>query len=161
MIISKLLKRKKVEVTDIHAPCLGTINAITELKDGVFSEKVLGDGFYITPQTGEIFSPIHGKVLSVFPTKHAITLQSINDDSVLLHMGVDTVELEGIPFSIFVAPGDKVNPSTHLATIDLDMLENSNVGNEIITVFPETDKLFELFYNDDVKEFGIKVGKLD
>lgn len=88
------LKKKQVE-TSIFATTAGVVRAIQSLDDGVFSALMLGEGYYILPQSGDIYSPVAGRVDSVFPTKHAIGLKTLSDDDVILHMGVDTVELEG------------------------------------------------------------------
>ncbi len=68
---------------------------------------MMGDGFAVKPMETAIFSPISGEVISVFPTKHALALKTAQGLEVLLHMGIDTVELEGTPFEIFVVPGEK------------------------------------------------------
>ena len=99
---------EKVEVT-FEAPVTGKLQKLEDVKDDVFSKKMLGDGFAIDPSNGKIIAPIDGTIDSVMDTKHAITLKTNKGHlDVLMHLGLDTVELKGKPFIINVKPGDKV-----------------------------------------------------
>ena len=81
---------------------------IEDVKDPVFSQKMMGDGFAVEPENGHIVSPVAGKVTSVFPTKHALGLVTDNGLEVLVHIGLDTVSLEGKPFEVKVSEGQTV-----------------------------------------------------
>ncbi|GAB2026810.1 glucose PTS transporter subunit IIA [Lactovum odontotermitis] len=125
------------EAFDLHMPVDGRIIPITEVSDPVFSAKTMGDGFAVRPDNGKIFSPLDGVITSVFPTKHAITIKSSNGAESLIHMGIDTVELNGKGFEILVSEHQKVTSRTQLANIELGVLKENEKDNTIIVVFPE------------------------
>jgi len=122
-------------------PVSGEVVAIEEVEDPVFSQKMMGDGFGIVPNSGDIYAPSHGKVVSVFPTQHAVGLELDNGVEVLVHIGIDTVELEGGPFETLVKEGDDVTPETKISTVDLDGLESAGKTNTIIIVFTNMDEV--------------------
>lgn len=93
------------EVIKMLAPVDGQAIGITEVHDPMFSEKDMGDGFGVIPTNNEILAPVSGKVMLVASTKHAIGFKTDDGLEVLLHMGVDTVELNGTPFELFVKEG--------------------------------------------------------
>ncbi|MCA1066556.1 glucose-specific PTS transporter subunit IIBC [Rossellomorea sp. AcN35-11] len=105
------------------APITGEIKDITEVPDQVFSGKMMGDGFAIIPTEGTIVSPVTGKVVNVFPTKHAIGLESKAGREVLIHVGIDTVKLEGKGFEALVKEGDQVEAGQPLLEVDLDYIK--------------------------------------
>lgn len=133
MNLFKKLKKKPNEL-NLHSVSNGLFVPISDVKDDVFSQKMLGDGFAIRPNTKEVYSPISGVVTSVFPTKHAIGLKSETGVEVLVHMGIDTVELQGKPFEVFVKEGDTITPSTKIADMDLAMLVESNKQSDILVI---------------------------
>lgn len=130
----------------LYAPVNGKLVSIEEVSDPVFSQKMMGDGFAVIPTDGIITSPVAGKVLSVFPTQHAVGILLENGIEVLLHMGIDTVQLNGGPFETVVKEGDEVNENTVISTVDLVALEAAGKDNAMIVVFTNMDK---------VKDFNI------
>ncbi|MCD5325553.1 MULTISPECIES: glucose-specific PTS transporter subunit IIBC [Pontibacillus] len=105
------------------SPLKGEIMPISEVPDDVFSGKMMGDGFAILPSDGEIVSPINGKVLNVFPTKHALGLQAEDGTEVLIHFGIDTVTLKGEGFEAFVSEGDEITQGQTLLKVDIDSVQ--------------------------------------
>lgn len=105
------------------SPISGEIHPITDVPDQVFSGKMMGDGFAILPSEGIVVSPVRGKILNVFPTKHAIGLQSDGGREILIHFGIDTVSLKGEGFTSFVSEGDRVEPGQKLLEVDLDKVK--------------------------------------
>ncbi|MCY8912803.1 PTS glucose transporter subunit IIABC [Bacillus atrophaeus] len=105
------------------SPITGEIHPITDVPDQVFSGKMMGDGFAILPTEGIVVSPVRGKILNVFPTKHAIGLQSDGGKEILIHFGIDTVSLKGEGFTSFVSEGDRVEPGQKLLEVDLDAVK--------------------------------------
>ncbi|QST00539.1 PTS transporter subunit EIIC [Pontibacillus sp. ALD_SL1] len=101
------------------SPLKGEIMPISDVPDDVFSGKMMGDGFAILPSDGEIVSPINGKVLNVFPTKHALGLQAEDGTEVLIHFGIDTVTLKGEGFEAFVSEGDEIKQGQTLLKVDI------------------------------------------
>ncbi len=105
-------------------PVTGEIIDIKDLPDPVFAEKMMGDGFGIKPESNEIVSPVDGEVVSVFPTNHAVGLKTKEGIEVLIHVGIDTVNLKGEGFSSNVNAGDKVNAGDVLLTVDFDSIKS-------------------------------------
>ena len=124
---------------ELYNPVDGEVIPIEDVSDPVFSQKMMGDGFGVQPSNGDIYSPVNGEVVSVFPTKHAIGLKADNGIEVLVHIGVDTVELEGGPFELFVTEGQKVTADDLLATVDLDALKAADKPDTVIIVFTNMD----------------------
>jgi len=128
-------KEKKVNET-LFAPLEGKIVKLEDVPDPVFSEKMMGDGIAIEPVNGEVVSPVKGKIVQVFPTKHAIGIESEIGLEVLVHIGLDTVQMNGEGFSAHVSVGDKVNVGSKLVTFDLDLVKakaKSSITPLIIT----------------------------
>ena len=113
----------------------GQVIAITDVKDPVFSQKMMGDGFAVEPETGKIYSPVAGTVTSVFPTKHALGLLTENGLEVLVHIGLDTVSLEGKPFEVHVSEGQKVAAGELLVTADLEAIKAAGRETSTVVVF--------------------------
>lgn len=105
------------------SPITGEIKPISEVPDPVFSGKMMGDGFAIVPTHGTIVSPVDGKIVNLFPTKHAIGIESDAGREILIHVGIDTVKLEGKGFEALVAQDDKVVKGQPLLNVDLDYVK--------------------------------------
>lgn len=118
----------------------GRVLPLEAVQDEVFSSKMMGEGFAITQHDGNVYAPIEGIVESIFPTLHAITLECKSGEKLLIHMGLDTVELKGVPFSVKVTKGQKVKAGTLLASMDLHQIKKSGKDDTIIVVFPEMTK---------------------
>lgn len=129
---------KKVAITN---PVKGEVIEIEQVDDPVFSQKMMGDGFGVRPETGDIYAPGTGKVVSVFPTQHAVGLELENGIEVLVHIGIDTVELDGGPFDTVVKEGETVTPETKISTVDLQSLKDAGKDDTIIIVFTNMDKV--------------------
>ncbi|NJE63853.1 PTS N-acetylglucosamine transporter subunit IIABC [Enterococcus durans] len=128
----------------IYAPSKGELIPISEVADPVFSEKMMGDGFAVLPEANEVFAPISGTILNVFPTKHAIGIQTDNGLEVLLHMGINTVDLKGEPFTLYVEEGQRIARGQLIAVVDLEMLEEAGKKSDMIVVFTNGAAVKEL-----------------
>ncbi|WP_396266120.1 PTS glucose transporter subunit IIA [Halobacillus salinarum] len=117
------------------SPIKGKVIPITEVPDQVFSGKMMGDGFAIVPEDGKIISPVNGKVLNVFPTKHAIGLEAENGMEILVHIGIDTVSLKGEGFTSLISEGDEVKQGQALMEVDLDYIEKHAASTVTPIVF--------------------------
>ena len=113
----------------------GEVIAISDVKDPVFSQKMMGDGFAVEPENGNIYSPVAGTITSIFPTKHALGLLTDNGLEVLVHIGLDTVSLEGKPFEVHVAEGQKVAAGDLLVTADLEAIKAAGRETSTVVVF--------------------------
>ena len=129
-------------VTDeVHSVADGEVINIEDVKDPVFSQKMMGDGFAVEPENGHIVSPVAGKVTSVFPTKHALGLVTDNGLEVLVHIGLDTVTLEGKPFEVRVTEGQTVAAGDLLVEADLDAIREAGRETSTIVVFTNADAI--------------------
>ncbi|MDX8291375.1 glucose-specific PTS transporter subunit IIBC [Metabacillus indicus] len=117
--------KNDVDEFSFVSPMTGEIHPITEVPDQVFSGKMMGDGIAITPSNGTIVSPVDGKILNVFPTKHAIGLESESGNEILIHVGIDTVNLKGEGFEAFVKEGDTVKKGQKLLEVNLDFVKQN------------------------------------
>ncbi len=117
---------------EVYSVADGEVVTLEQVKDPVFSQKMMGDGFAVEPENGNIVSPVSGTVSSVFPTKHALGIVTEAGLEVLVHIGLDTVSLEGKPFIVHVAEGQKVAVGDLLVTADLDAIRSA--GREISTI---------------------------
>ncbi|MEK3856522.1 glucose-specific PTS transporter subunit IIBC [Cytobacillus sp. FSL H8-0458] len=104
------------------SPIKGEIKPITEVPDAVFSGKMMGDGFAIVPAEGTVVSPVDGKIVNMFPTKHAIGILSDSGREILIHVGIDTVNLKGQGFEALIAENDRVEAGQPLLKVDLDYI---------------------------------------
>jgi len=108
----------------VHAPLTGEVTPLSEVPDQVFSEKMMGDGIAIKPSQGEVRAPFNGKIQMIFPTKHAIGLVSDSGLELLIHIGLDTVKLNGDGFTLHVEEGQEVKQGDLLINFDLDYIRN-------------------------------------
>ncbi|MDT2749275.1 PTS transporter subunit IIBC [Streptococcus parauberis] len=113
----------------------GQVIPITEVNDQVFAGKMMGDGFAVEPERGEIYAPVSGLITSVFPTKHAFGLLTDNGLEVLVHVGLGTVALNGVPFSAKIKEGQKVQAGDLLVVADLAAIKSADHETTIIVAF--------------------------
>ncbi|HJE15482.1 MAG TPA: PTS glucose transporter subunit IIA [Lapidilactobacillus dextrinicus] len=118
----------------ILAPVTGEYVPLSDVKDDVFSQKLMGDGFGIQPTDQTIYAPVSGKVVSIFKTKHAIGLQTATGLEVLIHLGIDTVELAGQPFELFVSEGQEIMAGDKLATENIAMIKEAAKDPIVLTL---------------------------
>lgn len=129
-------------VTDeVHSVADGQVINIEDVKDPVFSQKMMGDGFAVEPDNGKIVSPVAGKVASIFPTKHALGLVTDNGLEVLVHIGLDTVSLEGKPFDVKVTEGQTVAAGDLLVEANLDAIREAGRETSTVVVFTNADAI--------------------
>ncbi|PPE06486.1 PTS sugar transporter subunit IIA [Mesoplasma corruscae] len=114
----KLFGKKNKEI-NIYAPVNGEVVGLDKVDDEVFSQKMMGDGFAIIPFDGEFVSPIDGKLVSVFQTKHAYGIQHSTGVELLIHIGLDTVTLDGEGFELHVTQDQKIKTGEKLVNVDL------------------------------------------
>ena len=120
---------------EVHSVAEGQVIELEKVQDPVFSQKMMGDGFAVEPANGQIVSPVAGKVTSVFPTKHALGLVTESGLEVLVHIGLDTVSLEGKPFTVKVEEGQTVAAGDLLVEADLDAIREAGRATTTVVVF--------------------------
>lgn len=131
----------KAESANFVAVANGEVVSIDKVDDPVFSSKAMGDGFGVEPTDGTVVSPVSGRITSVFPTKHAIGIETDGGVEVLVHMGLDTVELDGVGFEVFVKEGDVVDYGSKLAQMDLNVIRENGKGVTVVVAFTNGDVL--------------------
>jgi PTS system trehalose-specific IIC component len=118
-------------------PVSGRIMPVTEVEDQVFSSKAMGDGIAIDPSEGKIYAPFSGEITVAFPTGHAYGIKAANGKEILIHIGMDTVELNGKGFTPHVKQGDIVIQGDLLSDVDLDYIRSQ--GKPVVTPVIFTD----------------------
>lgn len=126
---------------EVYSVADGQVVALEQVKDPVFAQKMMGDGFAVEPANGNIVSPVSGTVSSIFPTKHALGIVTEAGLEVLVHIGLDTVSLEGKPFTVHVAEGQKVAAGDLLVTADLDAIRVAGRETSTVVVFTNGDAI--------------------
>ena len=126
---------------EVYSVADGQVVALEQVKDPVFAQKMMGDGFAVEPANGNIVSPVSGTVSSIFPTKHALGLVTEAGLEVLVHIGLDTVSLEGKPFTVHVAEGQKVAAGDLLVTADLDAIRAAGRETSTVVVFTNAEAI--------------------
>ena len=126
---------------EVYSVADGQVVALEQVKDPVFAQKMMGDGFAVEPANGNIVSPVSGTVSSIFPTKHALGLVTEAGLEVLVHIGLDTVSLEGKPFKVHVAEGQKVAAGDLLVTADLDAIRAAGRETSTVVVFTNAEAI--------------------
>ncbi len=118
------------QIEFFYAPLAGEVRSVTTCSDPMFAQKTMGDGIVITPTDGILISPVNGKVVMTFPTRHAIGIAAENGAEILIHVGLDTVSLDGKPFDLLVKEGDEISAGQPLMKIDLDMIKKAGLSTE-------------------------------
>ncbi|MGL5979168.1 MAG: PTS sugar transporter subunit IIA [Erysipelotrichaceae bacterium] len=136
-LFSKFMKK---DTSDIFiTPIQGEVKPISETPDEAFAQKMMGDGIVIFPTSNEVYAPADAKVEFVFPTKHAIGMTSASGLEFLIHVGIDTVKLEGKGFEIFVEPGQNVKAGDLLMKFDLEFIKAEATSIATPVVFTNLD----------------------
>ena len=132
------LAESKNIVENIHklySPFQGVLKPITEAPDEAFASKAMGDGYLVMPENGTVVAPEDGEVMFVFPSKHAIGLKAADGTEYLLHIGVDTVKLNGEGFTVFVSDGQKIKKGDKLMEFDPAYIREHAVSDACIVIF--------------------------
>lgn len=134
----------------VYSPIEGEIIPITEVNDQVFASKMMGEGFAVLPSNGTIKAPISGIVKIIAPTKHAIGIVTDDGMELLLHLGIDTVELNGAPFNLTIKEGEMIQQGQVIGTIDLKRIEENDKDATVMVVITDSKKTIAgLEYNQD------------
>lgn len=123
-MFKKLFKKK---ATDVVAPMDGKMLSLDNVNDPVFSERAMGDGFAIDFKSGDVYSPVDGEIVAVFPTNHAIGIKSDDRNEYLVHIGLDTVMHKGEGFESFVKQNDRVAKGDLLVKVNHEYFRENNV----------------------------------
>ncbi len=135
---------KNEVICSLYAPVNGKVVPQSEIPDEVFSAGMLGEGIGIIPSDGSFVSPVKGTVVDITPTLHAYSLLSDEGAEILLHIGIDTVELKGKGFENLVNVGDRVDVGTPLAKVDLGVIRNEGYSTVTAVIIINSDSLSQI-----------------
>ncbi|MGX7197876.1 glucose PTS transporter subunit IIA [Enterococcus olivae] len=128
------------KLLEIVAPATGRILTIDEVPDQVFASKAMGDGFAIELEDNVIYAPVSGEIVGIFPTKHAISIIDNYGNEVLIHIGLDTVNLEGEGFRLLVEVGDVISKNDLIAEVNVDQIKSKGYSLVTPVIFTNLDK---------------------
>ncbi|HIX80712.1 MAG TPA: glucose PTS transporter subunit IIA, partial [Candidatus Erysipelatoclostridium merdavium] len=140
----------KVKTEVISAPLAGKVAPVSEAPDEIFAQKMMGDGVVIFPTNNYLTAPVTGTITMIFPTKHALGIKSDDGVELLIHIGLDTVKLEGKPFNLLVSEGQRVNQGDKLMEIDFKMIEEAGCPTATPVVLTSQNS-FEIVSQGDVE----------
>ena len=129
------------KTVEMLSPCNGRAIVLSDVPDEAFASGMLGSGFAVLPSSGDVLAPISGRVESVADGKHAYTIVADVGADVLVHIGVDTVELSGTPFSPSVKVGDTVRAGDLLAVADFSAIRNRGLSDAVIVLVTDTERI--------------------
>lgn len=128
----------------IVAPVDGVIKPVEEVPDETFAAKILGDGFGVTPSSGTVVAPVSGTVTTIADAKHAVGITTPGGVEVLVHIGVDTVQLKGAPFDLLVAAGQTVTAGKPIERVDVEAVKAAGKPTDVIVVFTNPESIASL-----------------
>lgn len=141
-ILSRILGKSEVPASapekELYSPLLGEVILLETVNDPAFAEKSMGDGLAIIPAEGKLYAPADGVVEALFPTGHAIAIAGDNGLNVILHIGIDTVEMKGDGFEALVAQGDRVEKGQLLINFDIDKIKSCGYEATTMVVLPDS-----------------------
>ncbi|MFD0896392.1 N-acetylglucosamine-specific PTS transporter subunit IIBC [Loigolactobacillus binensis] len=123
----------------LYSVTAGRFMPIENVSDPTFAQKMLGDGFAIEPESGTIVAPVDAKVVSIFPTKHALGFKTATGLEILLHMGIDTVQLNGVPFDVTVTMDQEVHHGDVVAHVDLAAIKAAGKATTMMVILTNMD----------------------
>ncbi|MFC4620425.1 PTS glucose transporter subunit IIA [Camelliibacillus cellulosilyticus] len=142
MFKKRFEKKEEVSKTlELKAYVTGHIMKLEDVPDPVFAEQMMGDGIAIVPVEGKIISPVNGEIVNVFPAKHAIGIKTANGVEILIHIGLETVSMNGEGFTVHVGEGKKVKVGDALVTVDLDLVKNKAKSTVIPIIITNTNAM--------------------
>lgn len=141
--------KKKNKEEEVLAPLTGKVVPLSEVPDPVFAQKMMGDGLAIIPTEGVLVSPVDGKVVQLFPTKHAIGILSNYGTEILMHIGLETVNMKGEGFETFVQEGDKVKAGQKLVTFDMALINEKATSTITPVIVTNSDSIEVINKNEN------------
>lgn len=151
---------KKTKKEKLLMPLSGLIQDIRYSADDVFSSQSLGEGFIVNATDGKLHAPFDGRVVTIFDTKHAIGLISKHKQEMLIHIGLDTVELAGFPFNVKVSEGDKIKAGQLLLEIDFEYIRRQNKKTESLFIFTNQNYQKLSFKKNEIVDAQLEIGEI-
>jgi len=138
---------------DVNSPIVGKYTALEEIPDEAFSSGIMGKGFGVLPTENLVFSPIDGEVVMVFPTKHAIGIKRNDGLEMLIHIGIDTVNLKGQGFKLLISNDQKIKRGQPLVEFNKNFIEENGYNPIVIVVFTNSQE-FDIDINQSYSSIG-------
>ncbi|MFC6175640.1 N-acetylglucosamine-specific PTS transporter subunit IIBC [Companilactobacillus huachuanensis] len=138
---------KSGETDTFYSIANGLVEDIEKVSDPTFAQKMLGDGYAVVPTDGEITAPVDGTISTIFPTKHALGIKTASGLEVLVHMGIDTVQLKGEPFDLKVKEGQEVKHGDQLAQVDLNKITQAGKKTDMMVIITNMPSVAYMKYN--------------
>src|SRR3712207_2491936 len=163
MMFNLFKKNKKHNNIEIKSPFKGKCFDIKEIPDEVFASKMMGDGTGFDSSDGILYSPVDGEIVQIFPTKHAVMIKSNDGLEILLHIGIDTVQMQGEGFEAFVKADDKVKTGDKLVTFNKELVKEkakSDLSPMVITNMDVVENI-DFNYGDVDKDSTVITLKID
>lgn len=135
----------------------GEIIPITEAPDEMFASKMLGDGYALMPSDGKICAPVDGEVVMTYPTGHAYGIKAANGSEILIHLGIDTVEMDGRGFESLVLAGQTVKAGDPIAFMDIEEIQRAGKSAMCFLIFTSGDKIELLRAHEEVDQNTTKI----
>lgn len=148
--LENVVEESESQTDKIYSPIQGQIIPITEVNDPVFSSKMMGEGFAVLPTDGAIQAPFNGTIKMIAPTKHAIGIITEDGLEVLLHIGIDTVELNGEPYDLTIKVGDTIQQGQSMGSVDLNMIVEKGKDTTVMVIITNSkEAITGLDYEED------------
>ena len=147
---------------EVMSPLTGEVLPIEKAEDEVFASKVMGDGVVILPETTDVYAPFDGTIATLFPTKHAIGLVSDKGAEILIHIGINTVDLNGEGFKTFVKQGDSVTKGDKLISFDKVAIENAGYSSQTMVIITNGSNYNQIIkHNNQFSQTGDLILELE
>lgn len=150
-------KKKMLPERAVAAVTGGRIIPLSQVKDEVFAQKMLGDGVAIVPDGDYITAPCKGKITMLYPTLHAFGMRTKDGLEILVHIGINTVELDGRGFKAFVAQDDEVEAGDRIIRADMYFIKNEGYDSTVMTLFPNGEKFHLNIMRDGYADKGTTI----
>lgn len=129
---------------EVESPLDGEVIALSDVKDSAFASGSIGHGCAVVPAAGDVYAPVSGTIITVFATKHAIGIMGDDGEEVLIHLGINTVELEGAHFDITVSEGDRVSAGQKIGTMDIDTIKAAGYDTTTPVIITNSNEFLEV-----------------
>lgn len=149
----KEVQGKVISTVILNSPLTGEANDLSEVPDEVFASKIMGDGAVVVPSDGTVIAPADGVISFVFPSKHAVGLTTTDGLELLIHIGIDTVKLDGKGFETYVKEGDKVKAGDKILSFDLEFIKDNapSIASPCICTALNSNQKVHLLKTGDIK----------
>ena len=141
----------------IYSPVNGKVISLEKLDDGMFSEKILGDGIAVIPSDGSFIAPVSGSVETAFPTGHAYGIKTDDGVEILIHIGIDTVQMNGRGFQAFAKQGDRIKAGDKLAQVNLESIKKAGYPIETMIIVTSGNEIIRTADKDTQIKAGAKL----